>query len=117
VHQLEPLVMLLGRGACRVMSVGNEQARSLVVDYPDGRRGHLLQTADHPFGFTVQCGGRTRTIDDLGDFFPRFVAAMLAFFNTGAPSVPKEQTLEIAALLEAGAAALRSPDTWVEIPR
>ena len=117
VHQLEPLVMLLGVGATRVMSVGNEQARSLVVDYPEGRRGHLLQTADHPFGFTVQCGGRTRTIDDLGDFFPRFLAAMLAFFENGEVPVLKEQTLETMALLEAGAAARRSPDTWVAVPK
>ena len=37
IHQLEPLVMLLGVGAERVMHVGNDQARVLVIDYPDGR--------------------------------------------------------------------------------
>lgn len=117
VHQFEPLVMLLGLGACRVMSVGSATARMLVVDYPDGRRGSLLQTAEHPFGFSVQVGDRTLVLDDMGDFFPRFIAAMLAFFQTGEIPVPKEQTLEIMALIEAGGAALASPDTWVAVLR
>jgi predicted dehydrogenase len=117
VHQLEPLVMLLGLGACRVMSVGNGQVRALVVDYPDGRRGSLLQTAEHPFGFSVQSGSRTLTLEDMGDFFPRFVTAMLAFFQTGEVPVPREQTREIMALREAGAVALGAPDTWVGVPK
>ncbi len=117
IHQFEPLVMLLGTGATRVMSVGTEQARSLVIDYPDGRRGSLLQTNDHPFGFTVQHAGGTLVLSDMGDFFPRFIEAMLAFFQTGQPPVPKEQTLEVMALIEAGSKALAARDTWVTVPR
>jgi hypothetical protein len=117
IHQLEPLVMLLGTGADRVLASGNAQARVLTVAYPDGRRATLLQTADHPFGFTIQSVGKTLLLTDMGDFFPRFIEAMLAFFASGQPPVPKEQTLEIMALLEAGGRALSVPDAWVSVPR
>jgi len=117
VHQLEPLVMLLGTGACRVMQIGTSRARSLVVDYPDGRRGQVLQTAEHPFEFSALRGDETVVIADIGDSFPQFIEAMLAFFGSARVPVPKEQTLEIMALLEAGAAALNTPDTWVSVPQ
>lgn len=117
VHQFEPMVMLLGTGAGRVMSVGNVSAHSLVIDYPDGRRGSLLLTPEHPFGFSVQVGGGTLVLEEMGDFFPRFITAMLTFFHTGEVPVPKEETLEIMALIEAGRKALISPDTWVEVPK
>lgn len=116
VHQIEPLVMFLGLGATRVMQVGNKQARVLVIDYPDGRRGSVLQATDHPFGFSVSGDQQTIDLTDMGDFFPRFIDGMLAFFESGHVPVPKEQTLEIVALIEAGAAALQSPDTWVPVP-
>ncbi len=115
VHQLEPLVMLLGSGARRVMHVGNDQATSLVIDYPDGRRGSVLQTPEHDFGLSVQTGAKTVAINDMGDFFPRFIEAMLRFFETKEVPVPKAQTLEVMALLEAGGKALTARDTWVKL--
>lgn len=57
------------------------------------------------------------TLEDMGDFFPRFICNLLAFFENGKAPVPREQTLEIMALREAGAAALASPDTWVAVPK
>ena len=117
VHQLEPLVMLLGPGARRVMSVGNAQANLLTIDYADGRRGSLIQTPDLPFQFAVQYDQQTVVLGDLGDFFPRFIEAMLAFFESGVPSVPKAETLEVIALIEAGTAALAAPGQWVNVPK
>jgi hypothetical protein len=118
VHQVEMLVMLLGTGARRVMHCGNDRATVLVIDYPDGRRGTLTQFPNHPFQLSMQYGdGKSLVIDAMEDFFPRFIEAMLAFFDSGVPSVPKEETLEVAAVLEAGAAALKSPDTWVPVPK
>ena len=118
IHQLEMLVMLLGTGAKRMMQVGSARASLFVIDYGDGRRGSVNQIAEHPFQLTAQFGddGQCLNIDSMDDFFPRFIEAMLAFFDTGVVSIPKEQTLEIAALLEAGSAARKAPDTWVEVP-
>jgi len=43
------------------------------------------------------------------------IHAMLDFFETGQPPVPKEETLAIMALIEAGRKALASYDTWVKV--
>lgn len=118
IHQLEMLVMVLGTGATRVMQCGNEPVKLMVIDYPDGRRGSISLMPGHPFQLSAQYGeGNSLVIDAMDDFFPRFIEAMLAFFESGEPSAPKEETLEIAALLEAGMTALGSPDRWVPVPK
>ena len=116
IHQVEMLVMTLGTGATRVMDCGNDQVNLLAVDYPDGRRGLVEQIPEHTFQVSAQFGGESLAINEMDDFFPRFIDAMLGFFQTGVSLVPKEETLEIAALLEAGADALRTPGTWVDVP-
>lgn len=117
IHQIEMLVMILGTGARRVMQCGNERSDLMVIDYGDGRRGVVHLVPDHPFQLTAQYGENSVTvINSMDDFFPHFIEAMLAFFDTGRSPVPKEQTLEIAALIEAGSAALQTPDQWVAVP-
>ena len=113
VHQIEMLVMLLGIGAQRVMQCGNKYASSMIIDYPDGRRGSILLAADLPF--RVQCNygeGRGMEINEMGDFFDRFIDAMLVFFMNGVSPINNEETIEIMALYETGIKALTSPDTW-----
>ena len=118
IHQIEMLVMAIGPGAKRVMQCGNEQANLMVVDYADGRRGSINLMPGIPFGMTIRYGqDQAVAIDTMDDFFPRFIEAMLRFFDTGKSTVPKEQTLEIAALIEAGQEALKKMDQWVAVPR
>jgi len=117
IHQAEMLVMTLGTGATRVMACGNDRVNLLLVDYPDGRRGVIEQIPNHTFQLSAQLGADgSLAINEMDDFFPRFIEAMLRFFETGVSLVPKVETLEIAALLEAGADALRTPGTWVDVP-
>ena len=52
----------------------------------------------------------------MDDFFPRFVDAMMLFLDTAESTVPKEETLEIMALVEAGVQALDTPEVWVDLP-
>lgn len=115
IHQVEMLVMALGAGATQMMACGNDQVNLLLVDYSDGRRGLVEQIPDHTFQLSAQFGGGSLAIDAMDDFFPRFIDAMLGFFQTGKSLVPEAETLEIAALLEAGAAALAAPDRWVKV--
>lgn len=118
IHQLEMLVMALGTGACRVMQCGNKESQLLLIDYPDGRRGSINLMYANPFGMGIHYGeNQSLNIDTMDDFFPRFIDAMLTFFETGVSSAPREQTLEIAALIEAGTAALATPDQWVSVPK
>ncbi|MBN1674233.1 MAG: Gfo/Idh/MocA family oxidoreductase [Kiritimatiellae bacterium] len=116
IHQLEMLVMTLGTGAGRVMQCGNADVDLMLVDYPDGRRGSVMLSAGHPFQLSARYGAeKTVVISNMKDFFPRFIEAMLAFFDTGQSPVPPGETLEIMALLEAGVAAREKRDEWVTV--
>ena len=118
IHQLEMLVMTLGTGAKSVMQCGNKGAVVMAIAYDDQRRGLITLTPGHPFQLTAQCGDDPAlVINEMDDFFLPFIEAMLTFFETGESLVPKEQTLEIAALIEAGRNALDKPDTWVAVPK
>jgi hypothetical protein len=118
IHQVEMLVMALGTGAKRVMQCGNDKANLMVVDYGDGRRGSINLLCNNPFGMGIQYGdGQSLDIGQMNDFFQRFIEAMLKYFDTGEIVVPKEETLEIAAIIEAGNAALKKPDKWVAVPK
>lgn len=117
IHQIEPLVALMGTGARQVMQCGNEDSKLMVIDYGDDRRGVINLIPSHPFAFSVRFGDTgMKMVNEMADFFPRFIDAMLEFFQTGESSVPVEQTLEITALIEAGNAALKRPDEWVAVP-
>lgn len=117
IHQVEPLVRLLGTGAQRVMQCGNADTKLMVIDYGDDRRGVINMIPNHPFALSASYGeGGVVVVDSMSDFFQRFIEAMLAFFDSGVSTVPVEETLEIAAILEAGAEALNRPDEWVKVP-
>jgi len=117
IHQIEMLVMAMGTGAKRVMQCGPEKSPLMVIDYEDGRRGSINLLPGYPFQLSAQYGeDKSLSVDTMDDFFPRFVEAMLAFFDSGISVIPQAQTLEIAALIEAGNAALSRPDTWVTVP-
>ncbi len=118
VHQLEMIVSLLGPGASRVKSLSTGHSRLLAIEYPDGRRASLLQMPEMPFQVSLQTkDGNGIFLPECSDIFPRLIHAMLDFFETGKPPVPKEETLEIMALLEAGHLAIAQDDTWVKVEK
>jgi hypothetical protein len=116
VHQLEMIVVLLGPGATRVKSLSSEHGRLLAIEYPGGRRASMLQMPAAPFQLSLQLqNGEAVFISECSDIFTRMIHAMLDFFETGQPAAPKEETLAIMALIEAGRKALLSYDTWVRV--
>lgn len=118
IHQIEPLVTFMGTGAKQVMQCGGKGSDLMVIDYADGRRAAVNVIPNHPFEYSVSYGdGGIVVLKELPDYFPRFIDAMLAFFESKEPSVPIEQTLEITALIEAGVTALKTPDQWVPLPK
>ncbi|MGC8863071.1 MAG: Gfo/Idh/MocA family protein [Armatimonadota bacterium] len=117
IHQVEPIVAILGTGAQRVMHCGSSDTNVMVIDYGGGRRAVLNQNPAFPFRFTATFGENGIVMaDSMADFFPRFIEAMLEFFDTGVSKVPVEQTLEVTAILEAGTAAFERCDEWVNLP-
>ncbi|OGV50480.1 MAG: oxidoreductase [Lentisphaerae bacterium GWF2_44_16] len=115
IHQLEMLVMLMGPGAKKVMQSGGKNSNLMIVDYGNGRRGTINLMPGHGFRLSTSYGeNKCAVINEMPDFFPRFIEAMLNFFNTKKSLIPVKQTLEIAALIGAGTKALETPDKWVK---
>ena len=48
-------------------------------------------------------------------FFPNFIHDMLIFFNGGEPVAPKEETLEVMALIETVMKAAKKPGSWLKV--
>ncbi|MFA6714953.1 MAG: Gfo/Idh/MocA family oxidoreductase [Victivallaceae bacterium] len=118
IHQLEMLVKLLGTGAARVLQSTNGISHSMLIDYADQRRGAFNFIPGQGFQITAQYGeAKSIHVGQMTDFFPCFIEAMLKFFDSGISLIPESETLEIAALIEAGTAALRQPGVWVDVPR
>lgn len=116
VHQLEMIVSLMGAGVNRIKSQSTNHARSLVLDYSGGRRASMLQLQDAPFQASLQLKtGEGMFIGQCSDIFTRLINAMLDFFETGRPPVPREETLEIMALIDAGRKALENDDIWITV--
>lgn len=118
IHQIEPIVTIMGTGAKRVMQCGNSNTNVMLIEYHDNPRAVFNQNPNFPFRFVATYGESGVIVaDNMSDFFPRFIEAMLEFFETGEAKAPIEQTLEVTAILEAGTEALKKPGEWVPVPK
>lgn len=116
VHSVEMLVTLMGPQPKRLMAIGGDnKSIVLMVEFLDGRRGFCAIAEGHPFQFSAQYGDKSVRGDELPDFFPRFIDGMLEFFAIGKSLIPKEETLAVVAVVEAGLQALRKPDAWIPV--
>ena len=116
VHQLEMIVSQMGPGASRIKSLSSSNGRLLSIEYADGRHASMTQMEEAPFQLMMQLkNGSGVFVGDCSDIFPRLIHAILDFFETGKPPVPKEETLEIMAIREAGFEAIANYDTWIDI--
>ncbi len=122
IHQLEPIVMLLGSGAKRVMSVGSGMFETLVIEFENNRSAVLSHYGwgGIDFNMTVTyADGKTVNIPRMSDTFPNFIKAMCDFFRTGEVKVPNEETVSIMGIIEAGnkaiAEAKSNPGAWIQV--
>ncbi|MCD7737485.1 MAG: Gfo/Idh/MocA family oxidoreductase [Lachnospiraceae bacterium] len=119
VHQLEPIVALMGRGVQRLkaFAVGSAVTQ-LILDYGDGRLASFVQSPQPwaEFHFMVSDGetGKHLVSDDR-NFYHNLAEVILDFFTCGVAPVPKEETLEIVAVIETARQARKMPDTWFQI--
>jgi len=124
IHQYEMVVAMFGTNAYakRIKQVGIPQAPLLIIDYGNSRTASINLTPAAPFGLTgayAATDGKLAGVvaANVSDFFPNFINSMCEFFNTKVSLVPEAQTLQIAALIEAGAKAIASPDQWIDVPQ
>lgn len=117
IHQIEPIVSLMGVGAKQVMFMGSEKFPSLYIEYNDGRHASC---ACYPkrTPFLTNVGYSDGTTDHLtvdNDFYPNLMKEIISFFETGEIPVPHEQTVEVIAIWSAGLKAMQVPNTWIEV--
>lgn len=120
VHQLEMIVTLLGTKATRLKSLSAPNGgRHLLIEFEGDRQATFLQINNAPFQFMIQPRGEADglIVPECSDFFPGLMKEMLHFFESGKPPVPREQTLAVMALLDAGRAALERRDEWIQVAR
>jgi predicted dehydrogenase len=119
VHQLEPIAAVMGAGVKRIKAFAAGGAvTQLILDYGDGRLASFTQTPQPwaEFNFMVSDGETGRRLhSDDSNFYLNLMKAVLDFFVHGIVPVPREETLEIIAIIEAAAKARENQDQWVEI--
>ena len=119
IHQLEPMLMLMGSNVSRVMSVGSGKYESLVLQFADGRSAvmsHYGWNGGIDFEFTASYADGTNVkIPQMSNNFPNFMTALLDFFRTGETKAAHDETVAIMAVIEAGNRALKTPGEWVEV--
>ena len=119
VHQLEPIVALMGTGVQRIkaFSVGTAVTQ-LILDYGGGRLASFMQSPQPwaEFNFMVSDGTTgKRLVSDDRNFYHNLSNVILDFFVHGGMPVKKEETLEIVAIIETARQARLNPDTWYPI--
>ncbi|QHT59528.1 hypothetical protein GXP70_05870 [Paenibacillus lycopersici] len=118
IHQVEPIVALMGGEASRVMYIGTPAAPALLIGFADGRQAEIRHYGwDCPFGLTVKYeSGATGLLKAEADYFQAFVQRLAAFFDTGVSPVDPAETIAIMTILEYGRLAADKPYTWIELP-
>lgn len=119
VHQLEPIVALMGTGVKRLkgFAVGSAVTQ-LILDYGDGRMANFVQSPQPwaEFNFMVSDGETgQRLVSDDSNFYHNLAKAILDFFVHGVCPVRKEETLEILSIIDAARIARVRQDTWLDI--
>ncbi len=116
IHQIEPMVALLGTQAKRVMYMGTDVSASYTVEFSGGKLGIANLLVDGAFSTTVKYSdGTLAGFPDATETFDRQIRAILHFFETGEIPVEKAQTVAVAEVLEAAHKAEETPGVWAEI--
>lgn len=116
IHQVEPIVKVMGTGAKRVMCVGTVTP-AFVIEYADGRQARFSHFTCTPFTMSISYSDKPEAshIKVESDFFGNCIKSMVNFFETGEIPVPHENTIEVIAILEAANKGLCKPFEWINI--
>jgi len=118
IHQIEPIVILMGSDVKRIMSIGSGKYESMVIEFEGGRRAVMSHYGwtGVDFNMTVNyADGKTKLIPSMSDFFPNFMRELCDFFKTGEIKAQHDETVAIMGIIEAGNNALSTPGIWVEV--
>ncbi len=116
IHQLEPMMMLMGTAAKRVLFTPGEGCYQMLVDFEDGRFGSISgYQGGSPFMANIALHAGAQLINVQSDFFHNFIFELVDFFQNGTIKVSHEETLRIMAVRGAGLQAAESPGKWINV--
>lgn len=116
IHQIEPIVDLMGTEAKRVMSIGNESLNTLVIEFNDHRMALSTHLNSKPFEMSIKYENKEeKQVVINSNFFEEAIKKLIEFFDTGKSSVCSEQTITIMKILEVAQQARKSPGVWMNI--
>lgn len=118
IHQIEPIIALMGTGAKRVMFIGTEAAPALLIEFPGGRQATIQQPGQgSPFMMSINYdSGACRVVQPASDFFQIFIRDLTRFFETGEAIVRSSETLAVITIIEHALIAAKQPYQWIELP-
>lgn len=118
IHQIEPIVSLMGCDAKRVMFTGSSHTPALLIEFSDGRQASINQFGwGAPFQMMLHYrSGDCKQLKIESDFFASFIKNLVAFFETANPPVASAETIAIITIIEYGSLAMQKPHQWLELP-
>lgn len=118
IHQIEPIVSLMGTEATRVMFIGTANSPAMIIEFSNGRQATINHFGPEcPFSLTLNySSGQARVAKPESDFFGAFIAQMLDFFENGEPAVDPAETVAIITIIEYGLKAMNTPHQWINLP-
>jgi predicted dehydrogenase len=124
VHTLSLALAIMGHGVRRLIDTGTPTARTVTLDYGEGRRAVVDVRAavnqGELFGWSVAARGagdryHSATITDYSGFYAGLLRAALQFFRTGASEVSVEEMLTTAAVLETAVRSQEQQGVWLPL--
>ena len=118
IHQIEPIVVLMGADVKRIMSVGSGKYESMVIEFSNDRRAVMSHYGWTGVDFDITVNykdGTTHVIPQMSDYFPNFIKSLCEFFRTGKVFAEHKETVSVMGIIEAGNKALKTPGVWVEV--
>ncbi len=116
IHQFEPVIAMMGANPVGVMSIGDAQYPSFLIQFEDGRCAKTEHFNVAPFEVYVGYeDGNAICVRAEDDVFCRFVHQLLKYFETGTPLIEASQTLRVIAALDAAKKAILSPHTMIPV--
>jgi len=117
IHQIEPIVQLMGPKPQKVMYTGTSKTPALLIDFGEGKQAsihHLGQGCPFTLGVAYENGSsKIKRVES--DFFFAFIQNMVKFFESGKPIVDSKETIAIITIIEYGREAAKHPFKWIEL--
>ena len=115
IHQIEMIVSLLGTGAKELQVCGDSKKLNVAMFYDDERFATMNYSPFWGFKLSAASNESGAQLSTLTDIFPNLLLKILEFYKSGINPIPSEETVEIAAILDAAVKGMAAPGSRIRI--